>query len=348
MTLTVDVLAGFPSPPTHGIDLPGPFFIAFYSLAILTGIVLALLVSVRLWKTRGGVSDDIVSATAWAVVAGIIGARIYHIISTPDSYFGEGIDPLQVFRIWEGGISIIGAVMGGAAALYYFCRRQGIYFGALADTVVPGVLLAQAAGRWGNWFNQELYGRPTTLPWGLSINTDQRHMALPPGASESTLFHPTFLYESLWNILGFVVLLWLFKRFQFKRGLLAWTYVAYYALGRFWVESLRIDEFAKSTQFPLAQWGIDWRFNQIAAFVIFLVAIAILLWLYSKRPRTAEALQSQVQIYTPEGLAAREQIAAGHTDPSAGAEAEAAASSPHPGGEDGPEDSATDGNPRTS
>ena len=293
------ISAGFPAPPLRGLDLPGPFFIAFYSVVILLGIVLAVVVATRLWKSRGGYGDDILSAALWAVVFGIIGARIYHVVSSPDAYFGEGGDLLRTVQIWQGGLSIIGAVAAGSVAVWIFCRRNGIKFGAFADAIVPGVILAQAVGRWGNWFNQELYGRTTTLPWGLQIDTDQQHQALPPGASEFTTFHPTFLYESLWNLLGFIALIWLYKRFQFKQGLLAWTYVAYYMLGRFWVESMRVDEATKSTQYPLEAIGLDWRLNQIIAFVVFLVALGALVWLFSRRPQTEAALAEQLEVYTP-------------------------------------------------
>ncbi|WP_120004426.1 prolipoprotein diacylglyceryl transferase [Nesterenkonia muleiensis] len=296
--LTADVLAGFPPPPARGIDLPGPFFLAFYTLAIMAGIVLAVVVATRLWKSRGGSSDDVFSAMLWAVLIGIVGARIYHVISSPDNYFGEGGDLTRIPQVWQGGLSIIGAVMAGSLAVWFFCRRHGIKFGAFADAVVPGVILAQAIGRWGNWFNQELFGRVTDLPWGLSIDTDQQHQPLPAGATENTLFHPTFLYESVWNLVGFIALILLFRRFQFRQGLIAWSYVAYYALGRFWIESLRIDEFSKSTQYPLSGLGLDWRLNQIIAIVIFVIAAAALVWLFVKRPQTEEEIAEHAEVYT--------------------------------------------------
>lgn len=293
------LLASFPAPPTRGIDLPGPFYLAFYTLAIMLGIAAAVYVATRLWKSRGGHSDDVFSAMVWAVIVGIIGARVYHVVSSPDPYFGPEGDLMGTVQLWQGGLSIIGAVAAGSLGVWFFCRKNGIRFSAFADVIVPGLLIAQAIGRWGNWFNQELYGAPTTLPWGLSINTDQQHQALPPGASEATTFHPTFLYESLWNLLGFIALLWLFRRLKFKRGLLAWTYVAYYALGRFWVESLRIDEADKSTQYPLENLiGLDWRLNQIIAFLIFAVAIAMLIWLFSRRPSTEAQAAEEAEIYT--------------------------------------------------
>ncbi|RJN33114.1 prolipoprotein diacylglyceryl transferase [Nesterenkonia natronophila] len=297
-------LSGFPPPPVRGIDLPGPFFIAFYTLVIMIGIVLAVVVATRLWKSRGGQSDDIFSAMLWAVLIGILGARIYHVISSPDAYFGPEGDLTRIPQLWQGGLSIIGAVMAGAVAVWIFCRRNGIKFGAFADAIVPGVLLAQALGRWGNWFNQELFGRATDLPWGLSIDTDQQHQgltgSLPAYAADGGLFHPTFLYESLWNLLGFFALIVLFKRFQFRQGLIAWTYVAYYALGRFWIESMRIDEVNKSTQYPLRDvMGLDWRLNQIIAFVIFVVAAVVLVRLFMTRPRTLEEIAEHTEIYTP-------------------------------------------------
>lgn len=297
--LSAQVLAGFPSPPARGIDLPGPFFLGFYTLAIMLGIVLAVVVATKLWKSRGGDSDDVFSAMLWAVLVGILGARVYHVISSPDAYFGADGDLLRTVQIWNGGLSIIGAVMAASVALWIFCRRNGIRFGAFADAIVPGVLLAQAVGRWGNWFNQELFGRTTDLPWGLQIDSEQQHQSLPTGASENTLFHPTFLYESVWNLIGFVTLILLFRRFQFRQGLIAWTYVAYYALGRFWIESLRIDEFDKSTQYPLQDLiGLDWRLNQIIAFVIFVIAIAALLWLFAKRPQSEEEIAEHAEVYT--------------------------------------------------
>lgn len=302
--------AAFPAPPMRGIDI-GPFFLGFYTLAIMSGIALAVVVAVRLWKSRGGSTDDILNTMIWAVLLGIVGARTYHVISSPDAYFGPDGNFLWAFQPWRGGLSIIGAVAAGALGVWIACRRYGMKFGALTDAIVPGVLLAQALGRWGNWFNQELFGAETDRPWGLTIDTEQAHQALPPGATENSLFHPTFLYESVWNLIGFVALLILFRRFQFRAGLLTWTYVAYYFLGRFWIESLRRDELDKSTQYPLQELiGLDWRLNQIVAFVVFFVAIGMLIWLFSRRPRTAEAVAEEQEIYT-EGSEQRNPSAVG-------------------------------------
>lgn len=297
--LTAMISAGFPAPPADAIDLFGPLSITFYAVCILAGAVLAVWLAGRLWQSRGGAKENVFDATIWAVLLGFVGARLYHVVTSPDAYFGPEGDISLIPQIWNGGLSIIGAVIFGALGVWIACRRYGIRFGAFTDVLVPGVLLAQAVGRWGNWFNQELYGAPTNLPWGLVIDTTQRHQPLPLGASATTAFHPTFLYEFVWNLIGVALLLWLFQRFQFKQGLLTWTYVAYYALGRFWIESLRYDELAKSTQFPLSDLGLDWRLNQIIMFVVFLVAVGMLLWLWTKRPRTEEELAEEMRIYHP-------------------------------------------------
>ncbi|WP_258933393.1 prolipoprotein diacylglyceryl transferase [Nesterenkonia pannonica] len=188
------------------------------------------------------------SATLWAVVLGIIGARLYHVVSSPiptSDRMETPCEPSGCGRAASRSSGLSSSALWGLHRLPW----HGMKFPALADAVVPGVILAQAVGRWGNWFNQELFGRATNLPWGLRIDLDQASQA-PRGTTEDTLFHPTFLYESVWNLIGFVALLWLYRRFRFRPGIVALTYVAYYSLGRFWIESLRIDEATKSTQYP--------------------------------------------------------------------------------------------------
>ena len=178
----------------------------------------------------------------WAIPAGIVGARAYHVLITdPGSYFGPNVaDPWAFLKIWEGGIGIMGAVSVGALGAWYGCRRYGMNFAAFADAVAPGILLAQAFGRWGNWFNQELFGKPTTLPWGLEISTSSGNF--PSQYPAGTLFHPTFLYESLWNLLGVALLLWLGRKGVLKLGQTLWLYVFYYGVGRLFIEMfLRID-----------------------------------------------------------------------------------------------------------
>ncbi|MCH8570431.1 prolipoprotein diacylglyceryl transferase [Nesterenkonia sp. AY15] len=295
---TAQISAAFPSPPTDGIDIVGPLRIGFYGLAIGLGILVAYFVSSRLWKSRGGSPENVFDALIWAVLLGIVGGRLYHVITSPDAYFGENGDLSLIPQVWLGGLGIVGAVALGAVGVWFACRRYGMKFGAFADVIVPGVILAQAIGRWGNYFNQELYGAPTNLPWGLAIDTTQRHQAPPLGASESTLYHPTFLYESIWNLIGFFLLIALYRRFAVKQGLLTWTYVAYYSLGRFWIESLRVDEMNKSTQW-INIFGIEWRLNMWMSVFLFLLALSMLIWLWSRRPRTEAALAEEMEIYRP-------------------------------------------------
>ena len=236
-SLQASVLASIPS-PSHGTWHLGPVPLRAYAFSILAGIFVAAWLTARRWKERGGDPEEVYEIAFWAVPFGIVGGRIYHVFSSPDAYFGEGGDPAKAFAIWEGGLGIWGAVAIGAVGAYIGCRRVGVRFGAFADALAPGLLLAQAIGRLGNWFNQELFGSATTLPWGLEI--DAAH--LPPGAAEGTLFHPTFLYEMLWNVAAAFLLMYLDRRYRLGHGRVFWLYVVLYTSGRLWIEALRIDE----------------------------------------------------------------------------------------------------------
>ncbi|GIG24300.1 prolipoprotein diacylglyceryl transferase [Cellulomonas denverensis] len=229
--------ASIPSPP-NSVWYLGPLPLRAYALAILAGIVVAAVLTQRRWKDRGGDPDEVLEIAFWAVPFGIVGGRLYHVITSPDAYFGAGGDPWKAFAIWEGGLGIWGAVALGAVGAYIGCRRLGVSFPVFADALAPGLLIAQAIGRLGNWFNQELFGGPTTLPWGLEI--DAAH--LPAGFEAGTLFHPTFLYEMLWNLAGAALLIWLDRRFRLGHGRVFWLYVLIYTSGRLWIELVRIDE----------------------------------------------------------------------------------------------------------
>ncbi len=165
----------------------------------------------------------------WAVPAGLVGARLYHVATDHDLYFGHGGRPIGALEIWHGGLGIWGAIAGGLLGAWFYCRRHGIRVRVLADALAPGLLLAQAIGRFGNYFNQELYGRPTKLPWGLEI--DPSHW--PPGRTfpHGTVFHPTFLYEAIWNLLGLALLVWLDRRFKLGFGRTFALYVMIYTAG---------------------------------------------------------------------------------------------------------------------
>lgn len=224
--------------PARGVWHLGPVPIRAYALCIIAGIVVAVWLTARRWSARGGRGDDVLDIAIWAVPFGIVGGRLYHVITDAQLYFAAGRRPVEALFIWDGGLGIWGAVALGALGAWIGCRRKGIRLADFADAAAPGLVLAQAIGRWGNWFNQELYGAPTSLPWALRIDPAHR----PAETPDIGLYHPTFLYESLWNVGVFVLLLWAEKRFRLGGGRLFALYVAGYTLGRLWVELLRVDD----------------------------------------------------------------------------------------------------------
>lgn len=229
--------AFIPSPST-GVWYLGTVPLRAYALAILLGIVVAVLIADRRWQARGGVKGEILDVAIWAVPLGIVGARLYHVATDWPTYFGVGGRGLvAALEIWNGGLGIWGGVAGGALGAWIACRRRGLLLPPLADAVAPGIAVAQAIGRWGNYFNQELFGSPTTLPWALEISPEHR----PPGYEEYATFHPTFLYESLWCLLVAAVVVWADRRFRMGHGRVFALYVATYCLGRLWFELVRID-----------------------------------------------------------------------------------------------------------
>ena len=240
------MIASIPS-PTEGVWYLGPVPIRAYALSIMIGIVVAIWLGERRWTARGGRPGDVLDIAIWAVPFGIVGARAYHLITDWDKYFAAGREPLEALRIWEGGLSIWGAIAGGALGGWIAARRRGIPFPALADALAPGIVLAQAIGRWGNYFNNELYGRPTDLPWGLEVHQMQNFRAVrdetgAPVLLEGGPFHPIFLYESLWAVGTALVLIWADRRFHMGHGRVFALYVALYTAGRTWIENLRIDD----------------------------------------------------------------------------------------------------------
>lgn len=269
------VPASIPSPDWSGFDIPlpwGELRIHAYALCILAGIIIGLwLTSVR-WARRGAPEGSVWDIAVWAIPFGIIGGRLYHVVSSPDAYFGPGFDGTGdlwlIPQIQRGGLGIWGAVVLGVFGAWIGCRRAGVKLSAFLDAAAPGLLLAQAIGRWGNYFNQELFGAPTTLPWGLQI--DPGNANFPAGMPAETLFHPTFLYESLWNLTGVVILLALDRRFNFRRSRLFWLYAIYYTLGRVWIELLRIDDAEQVSLF-----GITTRLNVWTSIFVLLVAVAV-------------------------------------------------------------------------
>ncbi|MEM9202648.1 MAG: prolipoprotein diacylglyceryl transferase [Actinomycetota bacterium] len=227
------MLAAIPSPSQSVIEL-GPLTIRAYGLMIALGVVAAVWLAQRRWAARGGNPDDIGTIAMWAVPAGLIGARVYHVLT--DWRFDEGW--AEPFKIWEGGLGIPGGMAAGVLAGLWVIRRNGWDRPGLLDAVVPGLPLAQAIGRWGNWFNQELFGGPSDLPWAVEIDPDLAADAGHPGVET---FHPTFLYESLWNLGLTLALIRLDRTGRIRRGWLLAVYVVGYLVARLWLETVRID-----------------------------------------------------------------------------------------------------------
>jgi prolipoprotein diacylglyceryl transferase len=256
------VLASIPSPSENVLHL-GPVPLHMYGLMLAVGVLVAARVAEVRWVRRGHPAKEFTDIVVWIVIAGVIGARVYHVV-TDYQLFED--DPLKAVRIWEGGLGIWGAVVGGAIAAIVLCRRRHLDLGDLLDSIAPGLAFAQAIGRWGNWFNQELFGGPTTLPWALEIDIANR----PAEYVQYTTFHPMFLYESLYcAALGFV-LLWVDRRFALKKLQLFALYCMGYTAARFVFEEMRIDP--ANTIGPL-------RVNGWVSIVVFLAALASFLWL---------------------------------------------------------------------
>jgi prolipoprotein diacylglyceryl transferase len=277
----VRVLASIPS-PTQSVWHLGPIPIRAYALCIVAGIFVAVWLTVRRWRQLGGKDDEIWDVSGWAIVFGIIGGRIYHVITDPELYFEKGRHPIDAFKIWDGGLGIWGAIALGTLGAWIGCRRKGIRLTAFADAAAPGVVFAQGIGRWGNWFNNELYGGPTSVPWKLEIHDIDvvtGHSALDAAGHPIVLgyFQPTFLYESIWDIaLGFV-LLYVVKHKTLGRGNVMALYVMGYTVGRGWIEALRHDH---------ANHFLGLRLNDWTAIVVFLGA---LVWYLRHRGRPDES-----------------------------------------------------------
>ncbi len=274
--MTTTLLAYIPS-PSQGVWYLGPVPIRAYALFIIVGIVVALVIGDRRWEARGGERGVIYDIALWAVPFGLLGGRLYHVITDWPKYFGDGgAGFLGALRIWDGGLGIWGAVALGGVGAWIGCRSRGIPLPAFGDAIAPGIILAQAIGRLGNYFNQELYGRPTTLPWGLEIYERENASGvvspdLANGVSTGQLdsiVHPTFLYELLWNVLIFAALIWIDRRFKVGHGRLFALYVAGYCMGRFWIELLRSDQ---------ATLIADIRVNSFTSTFVFIGAVVYIM-----------------------------------------------------------------------
>ena len=298
-----------PSPTISSFQI-GPLTIHIYALCLITGIIAAWAIGLRRWRARGGRTESFETVLIWTIPLGIVGARIYHVLTHLGDYFGPGINPWSALFIWQGGIAIYGAVGFGALACWWRCRRQQISFAALADSLAPGIAVGQALGRFGNWFNQELYGQPTALPWGLEI--DPAHRA--PGFEQYATFHPTFLYESLWNVLVALVTIWADRKFRLGRGKVFALYIALYGFGRIFTEHIRLD-YSYSVFGPI-------RFNEAVAMLICLVGIVAFLLLAKFRPGREDVVEFGPHPEATDATPAGEQAPAVTADPSADAAAD--------------------------
>ncbi|MGN6577315.1 MAG: prolipoprotein diacylglyceryl transferase [Nocardioides sp.] len=259
------ILAGIPS-PGQGVWHLGPVPIRAYALCIIAGVVVAVWLGERRWVARGGKPGQVGDIALWAVPFGLVGGRLYHVATDWRLYFGEGRDPVAALYVWQGGLGIWGAIALGGLGAWIACRRYGVKFPPLADALAPGIVIAQALGRWGNWFNQELYGAPTSLPWGLEI--DQEHRVA--GYEQYATFHPTFLYESLWDLGTAGLVIWADRKFRLGHGRAFALYVMAYTAGRGWIEALRIDTVQENDVFGL-------RLNVWTSIIVFLLALVYFL-----------------------------------------------------------------------
>ena len=289
------ILASIPS-PSQGVWSLGPIPIRAYALVIIAGIIVAVWLGNRRYVARGGAPGTITDIAIWAVPFGIVGGRLYHVITDSQLYFGEnGAGLAAALRIWDGGLGIWGAVALGAVGAWIGARRSGVALPPVGDAIAPGIALAQAIGRWGNWFNQELFGAPTTLPWGLEIDAVHR----PSGYAAFETFHPTFLYESAWMVGVALVLIWADRRFTMGHGRVFALYVLLYCTGRLWIELLRIDS---------ANTIMGLRLNVWTSILVGLGALAYLVISSRLRP-------GREQIQTTEPTASPQQASAQQASP---------------------------------
>lgn len=272
-------IAQFIPSPGQGVWHLGPVPIRAYALCIIAGVIAAIWYGERRWVARGGKPGQIGDIALWAVPFGLVGARVYHVITDHDLYFGAGKEPIRALEVWNGGLGIWGAIAAGALGAWIACRRRGIRLLPLADALAPALLLAQAIGRWGNYFNQELFGRPTTRPWGLKIDLEHR----PPGYESFATFHPTFLYECLWSLGALGVVVWADRRFKLGFGRAFALYVMAYTAGRGWIEDLRIDTVELNDV-------AGFRLNVWTSIVLFVLALAYFVISSRRHPGREESV----------------------------------------------------------
>lgn len=303
MSATATLLASFPS-PDRGVWELGPIPIRAYALCIIAGIIVAIWWGERRWVARGGQAGTVIDVAVFAVPFGLIGGRLYHVITDWQRYFSEGKNPLDALRIWDGGLGIWGAIALGSVGAYIGCRRKGVPLPAFADAVAPGIVVAQGIGRLGNYFNQELFGGETSLPWGLEIyrrvnenNVDDMLNGVAVNHIPERIVHPTFLYELLWDLAVAVVVIWADRRFRLGHGRAFALYVAAYTAGRAWIELMRTDE-------ATHVFGV--RVNVWVSILVFIGAVLYFIWARKLGPREELAPAEEVPVEDSEAGEAAE------------------------------------------
>jgi prolipoprotein diacylglyceryl transferase len=293
----------------------GPLPIRAYALCIVAGIFFCLWLTARRWRARGGSDNDVWDVAGWAIVFGIVGGRLYHVVTDPELYFASGKHPIDAVKIWDGGLGIWGAIALGGVGAWIGCRRKGMRLTAFADAAAPGIVAAQGIGRWGNWFNNELYGGPTSLPWRLEIHDiDVVSGHSQPcgfgrlGASVCGYYQPTFLYESIWDLALAGLLVLIAGRVRLGRGNLFALYVMGYTVGRGWIEALRQDH---------ANHILGLRLNDWTSLLVFLAAA---LWfarhrrLFDEQPYTKGRKPAEDEGETAPAVVAAEAPSSDATD----------------------------------
>ncbi|AIT89475.1 prolipoprotein diacylglyceryl transferase [Corynebacterium ulcerans] len=256
-----------------------------YALCIITGFIIAVWIGSKRYVKRGGNPDVVIDAAIVAMISGVIGGRLYHVITDHQKYFCDDCNPVDAFKITNGGLGIWGAVFLGTVCVYFYLKAKHVPFAPFADAMAPGIVLAQGIGRLGNWFNQELYGAETSVPWALEIyyRVDAEGKFAPlTGHSTGEIIatvHPTFLYELIWNVSVFLFLLWADKKFTLSHGRVFALYVAGYTLGRFFIETMRVDE---------ATHLFGLRINVIVSAVVFIASVVVFYVLSQKARKTRE------------------------------------------------------------
>lgn len=324
-------LASFPS-PDRGVWYLGPIPIRAYALCIIAGIIVAIWWGERRFVARGGQAGTVIDVAVFAVPFGLIGGRLYHVITDYDRYFGTGRNPVDALKIWDGGLGIWGAIALGAVGAWIGCRRRGVPLPAFADAVAPGIVTAQAIGRIGNYFNQELFGTDTTLPWGLEIyrRVNEQGFDDPLGgvavsSVPDRIVHPTFLYELLWNLAVAALVIYADRRLRLGHGRAFALYVAGYTAGRTWIELMRTDT---------AKHLFGLRINAWVSILVFILAVAY--FIYAKRLGDREDLAALTAPEEPKDTDGAEEAEPDESEPAVDAADDAASDEKPAAGDEEP------------